>query len=329
MLRRSVFMVALGLLVLPGLILTGCSSLPVGGSPGNPGDGVSQGSIAGVVIDSENGQPVPGATVRLGSRVLALNAGAFEANSLPVGTMSLTIEASGYKPFQTSVEIKTGTPTYLTIDLEKHKAEEPPRYGTLSSVVVDQTSGLKLWSGTVAVNGAASRFSGGGFRLTGLQAGRHTITVSATFYQTFTGQVDITAGRETSVTIQMRPAFSWSDIDLLARLVQSEAGAEPYLGQVAVAATVLNRVLSPLFPNTIPGVVYHVWNGYYQYEPVLRGTINIPAGQRALDAAYDAIAGWDPSYGATGFFNPAKTNDQWVRSKPITTVIGNHVFFRQ
>lgn len=122
---------------------------------------------------------------------------------------------------------------------------------------------------------------------------------------------------------------SQSDRDLLARLVQAEAGAEPYTGKVAVAATVLNRVRSSAYPNTIPEVIYQVINGrYYQYEPVLNGTINRPAGSEALKATDAAFGGWDPSLGAVGFYNPVKTTNQWVRSRPVTVRIGNHVFFR-
>jgi N-acetylmuramoyl-L-alanine amidase len=122
---------------------------------------------------------------------------------------------------------------------------------------------------------------------------------------------------------------SESDRDLLARLVQAEAGGEIYEGKVAVAATVLNRIASPEYPNTIPAVIYQVVLGrYYQYEPVLNGTINNPAGVEAFKATDAALAGWDPSLGATGFYNPQKTANQWVRSRPVTVKIGNHVFFR-
>jgi N-acetylmuramoyl-L-alanine amidase len=118
-------------------------------------------------------------------------------------------------------------------------------------------------------------------------------------------------------------------LDLLARLVHAEAEGEPYLGKVAVAATVLNRVASSNYPNTIPGVIYQVIDGrYVQYEPVLNGRINIPAGAEAIRATQEAVRGVDPSFGAIGFFNPAKTSNSWVRSRPVTTVIGNHVFFK-
>ena len=118
-----------------------------------------------------------------------------------------------------------------------------------------------------------------------------------------------------------------SDIDLLARLVRAEAEGEPYTGQVAVAATILNRLKDPRYPNTVPGVIYQVDNGRYQYSPVLDGRINLPPTSSAYKAVQQALAGWDPSNGANGFFNPARTNSQWVRSHPVTARIGDHVFF--
>lgn len=122
--------------------------------------------------------------------------------------------------------------------------------------------------------------------------------------------------------------YSQQDIDLFARLVHAEAAGEPHIGQVAVAASVLNRIKSPIYPNTLRGVIYQVAYGYYQYSPVLDGRINLPANRSAYEAVYDALGGWDPSGGATGFYNPRKTSNQWVRRQPVTTVIGNHVFFR-
>jgi N-acetylmuramoyl-L-alanine amidase len=71
-----------------------------------------------------------------------------------------------------------------------------------------------------------------------------------------------------------------------------------------------------------------VVNGHYQYSPVLDGRINLPANESARRAVQEALNGRDPSLGATGFFNPRKTNNQWVRSRPVTVTIGQHVFFR-
>jgi len=121
--------------------------------------------------------------------------------------------------------------------------------------------------------------------------------------------------------------LSSSDIDLLARLVSAESAGEPFEGQVAVAATILNRLKDSRYPNSIAGIVYQVESGSYQYSPVLDGRINLPATASAIKAVQQAINGWDPSNGANGFYNPAKTTNKWVRSHPVTTVIGNHVFY--
>ncbi|UNC92738.1 cell wall hydrolase [Candidatus Contubernalis alkaliaceticus] len=122
--------------------------------------------------------------------------------------------------------------------------------------------------------------------------------------------------------------YSASDLDLLARLVRAEAGGESYLGQVAVAATVLNRVKSSQYPNTIRGVIYQVSGGYIQYCPVRNGTINQPANASTRRAVEEAINGSDPSKGALSFYNPRYTSNAWILSRPRTTVIGNHVFVR-
>ena len=121
--------------------------------------------------------------------------------------------------------------------------------------------------------------------------------------------------------------LSQADIDLFARLVHAESAGEPYLGQVAVAATVLNRVKDSRYPNSLRGVIMEISAGCYQYSPVLDGRINLPASAAAYRAVEEALNGADPSGGATGFYNPAKTNNLWVRMQPVATVIGNHVFF--
>lgn len=124
------------------------------------------------------------------------------------------------------------------------------------------------------------------------------------------------------------PAVSPEDRDLLARLIHAEAEDEPYEGQVAVGATVLNRVESPDYPDNIPDVVYQIDSGYYQYEVVKNGRIDLPADPEAFDAADEALAGSDPSLGAIGFYNPEKATNEWVLSRPVTVKIGQHVFFK-
>ncbi|KYO63986.1 cell wall hydrolase [Thermovenabulum gondwanense] len=122
--------------------------------------------------------------------------------------------------------------------------------------------------------------------------------------------------------------FSARDIELLARLVYAEARGEPYIGQVAVAASVLNRIKSPLYPNSIPEVIFQIEGGRYQYSCVPDGQINLVPDETARKAVYDALSGFDPSKGAIGYYNPKKTNDLWVRQRPVTVIIGDHVFFK-
>ncbi len=110
--------------------------------------------------------------------------------------------------------------------------------------------------------------------------------------------------------------------DLLARLVRSEAEGEPYRGQVAVAAVVLNRMNSSIFPDSVTEVVYEP----RQFEPVMNNTIYIPANDTARRAVREARAGWDPSRGALYFFNPAKTSNEFMHSRPPIVTIGNHKF---
>jgi spore germination cell wall hydrolase CwlJ-like protein len=118
--------------------------------------------------------------------------------------------------------------------------------------------------------------------------------------------------------------ISPTDVDLLARLVRAEAEGEPYEGQVAIAAVVLNRLKSPLFPSTVRGVIYES----RQFEPVSNGRINRPAGEDHVRAAHDALSGVDPTGGALFFFNPRGTRDSFMHGLPASVRIGGHVFSR-
>lgn len=119
-----------------------------------------------------------------------------------------------------------------------------------------------------------------------------------------------------------RETFSETDLDLLARVVRAEAEGEPYDGQVAVAAVILNRLKHPEFPNTIPGVVYEP----LAFSVVANGEVNKPATSQAVQAAHAALNGWDPTGGALYFFNPNKTKSAWMRSRTVLKTIGKHVF---
>ena len=113
-----------------------------------------------------------------------------------------------------------------------------------------------------------------------------------------------------------------AQLDLLARLISAEARGEPYSGQVAVGAVVLNRVRHPSFPNTVAGVIYQ--NG--AFSCINDGQFNQPVASSAYRAAQDALSGWDPSGGAIYYFNPAKTTSKWIWSRPLIVIIGSHRF---
>ena len=112
------------------------------------------------------------------------------------------------------------------------------------------------------------------------------------------------------------------DVNLLARVVYGEARGEPYSGQVAVAAVVLNRMKNSGFPNTLSGVIYQPG----AFSIVNDGQINLKPNQTAINAAQDAINGWDPTYGSLYYFNPVKTKNAWIWSRPLIVTIGNHRF---
>lgn len=117
-------------------------------------------------------------------------------------------------------------------------------------------------------------------------------------------------------------SYSSNDIYLLAKVIEGEARGESYTGQVAVGAVILNRVKHSSFPDSISGVVYQsgafdcVYDSNWKVEP----------SETSKKAAQDAINGWDPTGGAIYYYNPAKTSNQWMRSRTVVTVIGRHYF---
>ena len=115
-----------------------------------------------------------------------------------------------------------------------------------------------------------------------------------------------------------------SNVNLLARLIYGEARGEPYEGQVAVGAVILNRVKDSRFPNTIAGVIYQAG----AFTAVADGQINVPIDEDStvVKAAQDALNGWDPSYGAIYYFNPSTATNKWIWSRPMTITIGKHRF---
>ncbi len=113
-----------------------------------------------------------------------------------------------------------------------------------------------------------------------------------------------------------------NNVNLIAKAIYGEARGEPYVGQVAVGAVIMNRVKSSSFPNTVAGVIYQ--SG--AFDAVSDGQINMTPDSTAKKAAQDAVNGWDPSYGAIYYFNPATATNKWIWSRPLTVTIGKHRF---
>lgn len=129
----------------------------------------------------------------------------------------------------------------------------------------------------------------------------------------------------TPVRNQFQP--SAADRDLFERLVSAEAKGEPFAGQVAVANVVLNRVMSRDFSNTIPGVIMETYGSIPAFSPVANGEIYRPAVPSAKEAVRIALLNYDYSIGSLFFYNPRLTSpNNWIRSRTIMTVIGNHAF---
>ena len=116
--------------------------------------------------------------------------------------------------------------------------------------------------------------------------------------------------------------YSSSDLYLLAKTIYAEGRGEPYVGQVAIGAVILNRVRSREFPNSVSGVVYQK----HAFTAVSDGQINLTPNETAMKAARDAVGGWDPTGGALYYYNPAVATSSWIFDRQTVTVIGRHVF---
>ena len=127
-----------------------------------------------------------------------------------------------------------------------------------------------------------------------------------------------------SVGGSARLAYSQEDVNLLAHLVQAEAGTQSFLGQVAVAAVVVNRLKNPAFPKTLAGVIEQPG----QFESVTNGTFWQPPAPTAILAAQEALGGWDPTAGALFYYNPTLPHSPWMNTLAVSATIGAQVFCR-
>lgn len=155
--------------------------------------------------------------------------------------------------------------------------------------------------------------------------GNKSITAIKNFQRDYGLTVDGIVGKNTLKALGLSNSssgYSSSDIYLLAKCIHAEARGEPYVGQVAVGAVILNRVKSPEFPNTISGVIYQPW----AFTAVHDGQINLEPNDTAYKAAKDALNGWDPSYGCLYYYNPTTATSKWIWSRQTVVTIGKHVF---
>ena len=191
------------------------------------------------------------------------------------------------------------------------------KYGSRGNEVIQIQTKLKRWGyysgnidgiyGTQTLNAVKYFQRKNGLTVDGI-AGKNTLEAMGIFNS---------SGNSSS-----NNSTTTSDLNLLARVVYGEARGEPYAGQVAVAAVVLNRVKSSSFPNTISGVVYQ--SG--AFTAVSDGQINLNPNTTAYNAARDALNGWDPSGGAIYYFNPSTATNAWIWSRPHIVTIGKHRF---
>ncbi|WCK52766.1 cell wall hydrolase [Aneurinibacillus sp. Ricciae_BoGa-3] len=124
-----------------------------------------------------------------------------------------------------------------------------------------------------------------------------------------------------------KAAWQNEQINLLARIIEAEAGDQSYKGRIAVGSVVMNRVKHHEFPKNIKAVIFQHRGGFYQFEPVANGRIyNVSVSASSRSAAREAFFGQDPTNGALYFYDPKLTDDAWIRTRPVITVIGDHTF---
>ncbi|WP_083762831.1 cell wall hydrolase [Natranaerobius thermophilus] len=146
------------------------------------------------------------------------------------------------------------------------------------------------------------------------------LAISLTFISGFTSEVE--ASQEENKEDYKRLEINSHERDLLAHAVYSEARGEPYKGQVAVAAVIINRVEDSRWPDNVEGVIFEPW----AFTAVHDGQFWLQPNETAYDAVSDALKGWDPSEGATFYYNPVTATSEWIFTRTPITTIGKHVF---
>ncbi len=215
--------------------------------------------------------------------------------------------------------------TQLTVCAEETAEAAVLRQGSKGGEVKEVQRRLKLWgyyNGNVdGVFGAGTREAVVSFqKKNGLKA--DGVVGKATYKALgMNSSYEVLAGESSSSSGSVN-GYSSSDVYLLAKTIHAEGRGEPYTGQVAIGAVILNRVRDAAFPNTVSGVVYQK----HAFTAVTDGQINLTPNDTAMRAARDAINGWDPTGGALYYYNPAIATSSWIFDRQTVTVIGKHVF---
>jgi N-acetylmuramoyl-L-alanine amidase len=137
-----------------------------------------------------------------------------------------------------------------------------------------------------------------------------------------TGIADAATLKKLNISVGTIPSATEANVSLLARIISAEGRGEPYEGQVAIGAVILNRIEHPSFPDTLAGVIYQG----DAFTAITDGQFNQPVSSSSYSAARDALNGWDPSGGAIYYYNPKKTSNKFIYSRPVIKVIGEHRF---
>ncbi len=201
--------------------------------------------------------------------------------------------------------------TYVAVNFNMQSDSVLSKFGSSGNEVVQIQKKLKQWG---YYNGDVDGIYGS-----------KTRTAVRSFQSKNGLKVDGIAGSQTlrAMGIQSNSDYSSdNNARLLARIINAEARGESYVGQVSVGAVVLNRVAHPSFPNTIAGVIFQEG----AFTAISDGQWDAEMYQTPYKAAQDALNGWDPTGGAIYYYNPAKTTNSWIYSRPVITTIGKHVF---
>ena len=205
-------------------------------------------------------------------------------------------------------------------------------FGVQDSSSVEESAVLKVGSSGSQVKTLQTKLNNWGYDAGTVDGifGSKTQAAVKRFQQKNGLVVDGIIGAKTAAALGMtlssssssNSSYSSQDVYLLAKCIHAEARGEPYIGQVAVGAVVLNRVKSSSFPNSISGVIYQP----YAFTAVIDGQMNLEPNDTAYNAARDAMNGWDPTNGCIYYYNPATATSSWIWSRPVMITIGKHNF---